>query len=259
MLKELFTASLGMMNSQTRLEVSANNLANASTTGFKRAEVFERNLLDARANFFNVKGDIEQNDPPVGSYYDFSNGAMEQTHNPLDIAIEGKGFFVVQDVEGKEFLTRAGSFTLSETGEIITHDGKNLMGENGVISINKEFMSNPQISNDSRNTNLRISETGEIFFNEYEVGKILLMMPDDTKTLQRISNQDFIATWESDGLKLEDGEFVIRQGWLENSNVNIVQEMVKMIELQRAFEAGSKVIQTNDSTLEKSIAMSRFY
>ena len=107
MLKELFTASLGMMNSQTRLEVSANNLANASTTGFKRAEVFERNLLDARANLYNVKGDIEQNDPPIGSYYDFSNGAMEQTSNPLDIAIEGKGFFVVQDLEGKEFLTRS--------------------------------------------------------------------------------------------------------------------------------------------------------
>lgn len=259
MLKELFTASLGMMNSQTRLEVSANNIANASTTGFKRAEVFERNLIDARANFYNVKGDIEQNDPPIGSYYDFGDGAFEQTENPLDIAIEGKGFFVLQDMEGKEYLTRAGDFSIAETGEIISQDGKKLMGENGVIAINKEFMSNPLITRDTREVSLRISQNGEVFFNDYEVGKLLIAMPDDLRTLQKISNQNFIATWESEIIKLQDGEFNIRQGWLENSNVNIVQEMVKMIELQRMFEAGSKIIQTNDNTLEKSLAMSRFY
>jgi len=259
MLKELFTASLGMMNSQTRLEVTANNIANASTTGFKRAEIFERNLIDARANFYNVKGDIEQNDPPIGSYYDFTNGAFENTQNPLDIAIEGKGFFVLQDVEGKEYFTRAGNFSISESGEIIAQDGKKLMGENGVIAINKEFMSNPLITRDTREISLRISQNGEIFFNDYEVGKLLVVMPGDLNTLQKISNQNFIATWESEVIKLDDGEFNIRQGWLENSNVNIVQEMIKMIELQRMFEAGSKVIQTNDNTIEKSLAMSRFY
>src|SRR6056297_1023818 len=131
MLKELYTASLGMLNQQTKLEVVSNNLANANTTGYKKAEAFERNLIDARANFYNTKGDVEQNDPPIGSYYDLTAGSMRQTDNPLDLAIEGSGFFVLQDEEGKDFLTRSGSFALNKEGYVIAKDGKKLQGENG--------------------------------------------------------------------------------------------------------------------------------
>ncbi len=111
MLKEFFTAALGMQNQQTRLEVIANNLANANTNGYKSENVFERNLIDARENFYNVSGNVEQNDPPIGSYYDLSAGSYTKTDNTLDIAIDGKGYFVVEDSEGKQFLTRNGSFS----------------------------------------------------------------------------------------------------------------------------------------------------
>jgi flagellar basal-body rod protein FlgG len=259
MLKEIFEAGLGMLNQQTRLEVTANNIANANTTGFKRASVFERNMIDARANFYNVKGNVEQNDPSIGSYYDFSNGSFEKTGNPLDLAIEGDGYFVVQDNQGKEFLTRAGNFRLAVDGTIVTMDGKKLMGTEGEMNISKEFFSKYQITNDNRELGIRVAESGEIFVNDYEAGKVRIVNVEDEKTLQRISNQDFIATEDTNLNAPANEDLKIRQGWVENSNVNIVNEMVQMIELQRMFEAGSKVIQTNDNTLEKSIALGRFY
>lgn len=259
MLKEIYEAGLGMINQQTRLEVTANNIANASTTGFKRASVFERNMIDARANFYNVQGEAEQNDPPVGSYYDFSNGSFEKTGNPLDLAIEGNGYFVVQDNQGKEFLTRAGNFRLSDDGTIVTMDGKKLMGTEGELNVSKEFFSKYQITNDNRELGIRVADSGEVFVNDYAVGKVRVVDVQDEKTLQRVSNQDFIATSQSDLNANTDEDFKIRQGWVENSNVNIVNEMVQMIELQRMFEAGSKVIQTNDNTLERSIALGKYY
>ncbi|MGB9703055.1 MAG: flagellar hook-basal body complex protein, partial [Candidatus Kapaibacteriota bacterium] len=178
MLKEFFTAALGMQNQQTRLEVIANNIANASTTGFKRANVFERNLIDARANFYNVKGDVEQNDPPIGSYYDFSEGAFQKTENPLDLAIDGEGFFLLEDAEGKQFLSRNGEFRLGEDGTIIRNDGKKLIGDAGPIKVSSEIFSDPLLTQDGRAMNLRIAETGEIFLNDVEVGKIKLVKPE---------------------------------------------------------------------------------
>ena len=259
MLKEFFTAALGMQNQQTRLEVTANNMANASTAGFKRASVFERNMIDARANFYNVKGDVEQNDPPVGSYYDFTDGAFQQTNNPLDIAIEGKGFFVVQNELGQDYLTRAGNFKLSTNGEILTMDGKKLMGESGAIKLDEEIMAESQITKDNSLTNLRIAETGEVFVNDYEVGKLVIADVKNYESLQRVSNQDFLVTETTDISFQNSDEIKIRQGWLEDSNVNIINEMIEMIELQRMFEAGSKVIQTNDGTLDKAIGLGRYY
>lgn len=259
MLKELFTAALGMQNQQTRLEVSSNNMANASTTGFKRAAVFERNLIDARANFYNTPGDLEQNDPPIGSYYDMTDGAYTQTDNPFDLAIEGKGFFVVEDYDSKKFLTRAGNFKLSTEGELVTTDGHKLMGLGGPISIAEAMLANPQITNDKRALNIKISEHGEVFANDMQVGRILIADIQDEHTLQRVSGSNFFPTWEGDVEFINDEDIKVRQGWIEDSNVNIVQEMVTMIELQRMFEAGSKVIQTNDGTLDRAIALGRYY
>ena len=89
MLKELYTAAMGMLPQQTRLEVLSNNIANAGTAGFKRESVFERNLIDSKANLYNVAGDAEEDDAPVGSAIDFRPGSFRQTENPFDIAGEG--------------------------------------------------------------------------------------------------------------------------------------------------------------------------
>ena len=260
MLKELYTAAMGMMPQQTRLEVAANNIANASTTGFKRSSVFERNLIDARAMFNNVPENVEQNDPPVGSYTDFAQGAEQQTNNPLDIAIENKnGFFVLQDGDGQQFLTKAGHFTISKDGSIEAMDGKLLMGMNGPLNINREFITDKSDIQDTRSISIKISDNGEVFCNSAPVGTILLANVDNVQSLENISNSNFVPTANTNANYIDEKDVSLRQGWLENSNVNIVNEMVNMIELQRAFEAGQKVIQTNNDTLDSTMKVGKFY
>lgn len=259
MLKEFFTAALGMQAQQTKLEVTANNMANANTAGFKKESVFIRNLIDARANFYNVPGDLEQDDPPVGSYMNFSAGAFRQTDNPLDIAIEGDGFFVLQDFEGKEFYTRSGRFKISEEGTLQAMDGKTLMGNDGPVNIYNEAISEPFIDGDSKSIDIKITENGEVFANDYLVGSVQIADIDNKYSLQHISNAQFIVQDDTiiNYLPLEDVK--VRQGWMEGSNVNIIDEMVQMIELQRLFEAGDKVVKTNDTTLGESIKIGKYY
>lgn len=259
MIKDLYTAALGMINQKTRLEVVSSNIANANTTGFKRESVFERNLIDARANLYNVPGDPEQDDPPIGSYVDFSAGSYKKTENPLDIAIEGNGFFNLQDEAGNTFLTRAGHFKISTEGMITAMDGKMLLSESGPVSVQGEILSEPLITGEKVENNLRITEQGEIFLNDYFVGSLQITEVNNPESLRKISGQNFLTSEMTELNNLSSDQVKIKQGWLEGSNVNIINEMVSMIELQRNFEAGSKVIQTSDATLDTSNRIGRFY
>ncbi|GAB5466261.1 MAG: flagellar basal-body rod protein FlgF [Candidatus Kapaibacteriales bacterium] len=259
MLKELYTAAYGMLNQESRLEVTANNISNANTTGFKRQNVFERNLIDARANFYNVKGDAEQNDSPVGSYTDFSQGQMTQTTNPLDLALENDGFFVLSDEFGKQFLSRGGNFRLDQAGNIVTMDGKMLLGTNGPLNTNAAFFGASSEPEDKQNLDLRVTLQGEVFANGFNIGNIQVAQVNETKTLERISAQNFIHTEDTEISYLQPQQIAVRQGWLEKANVDVVSEMVEMIGLQRKFEAGAKVIETNESTLSNSIQLGRYY
>lgn len=259
MLKELYTAAYGMQNQQTRLEVVANNMANASTTGYKRDGVFERNLIDAKANFYNVPGDAEQNDPPIGSFTDFKQGAFQQTDNPFDLAIQDEGFFVMQDEEGKKFLSRAGHFSVSKDGYIIARDGKMLSGESGPINLQNQFITDQGLVDDKRATNVKISDDGEVFVNNQSVARIAIAKVDDLNVLEKSTGSDFIVTDESFVEYLPPENVTVKQGWIENSNVDIIKEMVEMIELQRHYEAGSKVIHTNDNTLDGAIKLGKYF
>ena len=260
MLKEIYTAAMGMIPQQTKLEVTANNIANANTTGFKREAVFERNLIDAKQNLNNVPGDVEQDDPPTGTYVDFSSGSFNQTDNPLDLAIENKnGFFVLQDEAGNLFYSKAGHFKLSTDGTIQAMDGKNLMGLKGYLSVSGEFMKSESGVNNSNALNLRIAENGDVFINELNIGTVQIAGVDNLDTLKKVSDNAFEAREDTNINVIPQEEVALRQGWLENSNVDVIKEMVSMIELQRAFEAGSKVIHANNETLEKSISLGRYY
>lgn len=260
MLKEIYTAAMGMIPQQTRLEVAANNLANSQTAGYKRQGVFERNLIDARNIFYNTVGDAEQQDAPVGAYIDYSNGSFESTGNVLDLAIENdKSFFVTEDNDGKRFLTRSGHFLLSSDGSIVTTDGKKLLGSAGAITVKDQLLLDPDNIEDTKNIEIKITETGEVFANDTPIDQLLVARVENPETLEHISNATFIARQNTSVEFVPQDEIQVRQGWLENSNVNIIKEMVSMIELQRMFEAGTKVIQTNDSTLDTSIKMGRYY
>ncbi len=258
MIKELYTAALGMVPQQTRLEVLSNNIANANTVGFKRESAFERSLISAQGNLNNIKGDVEQDDTPTDTYTDFGQGAPERTGNQFDFAIDNKkGYFTLEDAEGKQYFTRAGHFTLGKDGKIETADGLTLMGESGPIYVQQQkFL--PGQMDDAKAILLRVEETGEVFANEQTVGRIQLMDIENPQTLERETGAHFTPTDDTimNPVPIEDAN--IRQGYVENSNVNIIKEMVEMIELQRMFEMGQKVITTNDGTLDRSIDIGRF-
>lgn len=260
MIKEIYTAAMGMLPQQTKLEVTANNIANASTPGFKRESVFERNLIDARANFYNVQGDVEQNDPPIGSYTDYSQGSFTKTDNPLDIAIDNKnGFFILQDEQGNEYLTKSGKFKITYDGMIVTSDDKMLMGASGPVNL-QNALSNLNVGyQESNKINLVITQNGEIHLNETSLGNLRIVEVNNLQSLERVSNSCFVTTDATDYRDLEKEAISIKQGWIEGSNVNIIKEMVEMIEVQRMFELGGKVIHTNNETLEISLRMSKFY
>jgi len=262
MVKEIYTAALGMLPQQTRLEAVTNNIANANSVGFRRSSVFERGLIEARNNMNHIKGDVENVDAPIGDYTDFASGTLQKTDNTLDIAIEHEGFFVVQNQKGEELLTRAGQFTLSEEGYIATQDGKKLLGEQGPIMIQPPqqgasgFNALPQV--DLQSLNIRIAENGEVLVGNRSVGRIQITVVDNPQTLERVSGTDFRMTDTTKSRPSGEMETRLRQGYVETSNVDIIREMVDMIELQRAFEMGQKVITTNDHTIDRSIELSRY-
>jgi flagellar basal-body rod protein FlgG len=260
MIKDLHTASLAMMNAQTRLEVTANNIANVNTPAFKKEAVFERNLIDAKASLFNIPQEIEQNDPPIGSYLDWSAGEYSMTNNPLDVAIEGSGFFVCKNVDGEKTLTRSGSFMLNSEGYLVTQDGKFVTGidEDAIHIPDYAVINDGDNPNSQRAVNIIIAKTGEVMANDVQVGKLLIVDCADYSQITRISKQDFVPNYNVEIHQINDDAMNLKQGWLENSNVNIIEEMVAMIELQRAFETSSKVIHTTDTTLERSINTAKF-
>ena len=216
MIRSLFTSAAGMRAQLDQQDVIANNLANASTPGFKRSSAgFLALIIDS-----NIATDPTTPAPPkvrsviptLVVHTDSRPGIMMDTKVPTNLAIDGEGSFVVSTPTG-ERLTRSGSFTLNQSGQLVTKDGYHVLGENGPIQVS--------------GTDWIVGDDGSIKSNGQVVGKL------------RIDGTD------------KPGRIV--QGSLEDSNVNIVQEMVSMISGLRAYEANQKAIQAIDQTLDKAI------
>lgn len=180
------------------------------------------------------------------------------TENKLDLAIENdNAFFVVEDENGNQFLTRAGNFTLSDDGFIQTSDGKKLIGESGLINITSDEFYKSFTAGNNKSPDIHITQQGDVFINDTRIDGIDVVKVENPQTLKHTSGSTFVAQDDTNVEIADPAEVNIRQGWLENSNVDIIKEMVKMIELQRMFELGSKVISTNDSTLDDSFRVGR--
>lgn len=260
MIKELFLGAIGMIPQQTKLEVIANNIANVNTIGYKKESTFEKEIAEAQNEMQNLMQTSKIGLQRIGKFVDFSKGNLEETGNPLDIAIENpKAFFVVEDDQGNQYLTRAGKFSLNKDGSIIAKDGKYLLGENGRINLYREmFISSSTIEGNIAPL-IKISRNGEVFVNQALVGTIQLVEIENPDTLEKLDGAQFKTTEETQMRFLPFDEVAIRQGWLEGSNVNIIDELIKMIELHRQFELGTKVVQTNDNLIDQSIRISKVY
>lgn len=254
MMRALNTAGTGMVSQQMNLDVIANNLANVNTTGFKgqRAEFQDLVYQTYRASGGTTGGGGRLPEPGqigLGSRFvstttNFSQGSMQNSSNPLDLAISGDGFFQVQMPDGSTAYTRDGSFRVDADGQVVNQDGYKLL---------------PNIQLPTGYRALSISATGEVSAitpgnNDPTVlGDIKLAVFPNQAGLTRIG-QNLYQAGTGSGAATEttpsqNGAGSVQQGFTEGSNVQVVDEMVRMITAQRAYEINSKAIQTSDEML----------
>ncbi len=241
MIKGIYISAVGMMPNKLEIDVIANNLANISTTGFKKDNIFVRILKSAVLDI-NQNGGNELSGLYITEYTSFEQGNLKQTGNPLDLAINGDGFFVVQAPDGLRY-TRNGNFILTDDGKIVNSNGYALVGLGGEIKL-------PDIT-DLKSLDIRITRKGEIYLNDKFIDKIKIVWFDDLSKLRKHSATSFVAGDGVNVIELSDG-YEIYQGFLEESNVNAVEEMVRMIEASRIYESNYKSVQHQDDTLSKA-------
>ncbi len=253
MIRSLWTAATGMASQQLNMDVIAHNLANSNTTAYKQSRP---NFQDLMYQTIVPPGAVTGDDSrvPVGIQVgmgtktaavqkNFSQGNFVETGNKLDLAIEGKGFFTVLR-NGEEVYTRSGSFKLDQDGIVCDSEGNRLQPE---INIPVEATN---IHVDPGGTLTAMDQNGETLV----AGNLTLNDFPNPAGLASIGKNYFIAT-EASGEAVEaqpglEGVGTLLQGFLENSNVNVVEEMVNMIVGQRAYEASSKVIRASDEMLQ---------
>jgi flagellar basal-body rod protein FlgF len=233
MIKGIYTSASGMIPRLKKQEVIANNISNASTSGFKKDSVFVRELSRAEGKRLSKKSDWQK--PIVDQeYIDFRPGVFDFTDNPLDLAIEGDGFFTLQAEDGSTLLTRSGTFMVNSEGYLTYPGGYLLTSEGGPIQVG-----------DGKVT---VGKNGEVEVDGQSVGRITPMTVGNVEELQKVGRSLFAVP---EGVELLPSEQpTIRQGYLETSNVDIVGEMVDMIISYRAYEANAKAIQSQDNSLE---------
>ncbi|MCB1173620.1 MAG: flagellar hook-basal body protein [Leptospiraceae bacterium] len=284
MLRGMYTAATGMVMNQYRMDVVANNLANADKTAFKSDEAIFKSFPEMLIQRTREDGlgwvppgsfDLAPITGKLGtgvefneSYIRFEQGAVKKTGNPFDLMLDDRagerpGFFVVNTDRG-ERLTRSGSFILDRDGYLVTPDGFRLQGENGPIQIvkhnvlikeNGEIWYNERLGNEAETG---VNETSNQWENPVLLDRIRIRTVEFPRELKKEGNSFYADTPESGPIReFRDfgtaGEPQILQGYLEASNINIVREMVNMIEVQRNYEANQKSVTTQDSLLGKLI------
>jgi len=231
-IKGLYTSASGMIPGTKKQEITANNIANAGTAGFKRDRLFTKELSRAQMKLAPKRTDWQQ--PMVDKVYtDYTIGMFDKTDNPLDLAIDGDGFFTLLTENGTQLLTRAGSFQVDQSGYLAFPGGALVVGEGGPIEVGSGKVS--------------VSEDGEVRTNGALVGRIVPSTVPDLMVLEKIGGSSYVLPENTELIPVPRSS--IRQGYLETSNVDIVHEMVEMIISFRNFEANSKALQSQDQTL----------
>ncbi|MCR5154098.1 MAG: flagellar hook-basal body protein [Lachnospiraceae bacterium] len=248
MVRGLYTAWSGMRNEIKRLDVIANNVANASTTGYKQEGVTSQSFDDELA--FRIR-DKETGIKEIGKmtlgvkvgevYTNYDQGSVRHTENTFDLAISGSGFFQVRVVDnaGDSHLryTRAGNFTITSEGYVTDADGNHLQSEAGDLIV-------------PTNQTIVFDKDGTVYANGEAVDRVIISDFEDYNYLKKFADTMYEPV---DGATEKPAEYELLQGYLEQSNVHVVKEMTQLIAITRAYEASQKVVQTMDSTLDQSV------
>lgn len=255
MVRGLYTAWTGMVNEQRRLDVISNNMANADTTGFKKQGVTSQSFDDELTLRIHNNNSYTPFNHRIGNmnlgvkigetYHDFSQGSLRETGNTYDLALSGEGFFTIQTTNKQGVTstkyTRDGSFTVNMEGYLVTKDGDYVLDVEG---------NQIQIPGAQTAQNVAIDAAGNISVNGQAVATLGIAGFENPQALLLYGENMYDAT-EAAGL--QPGNATVHQGFLEMSNTNVISEMVDMITITRAYEAGQKVMQTTDKTLEKAV------
>lgn len=262
MIRALYTAASGMSAQQLNLDTIANNLANSSTTGFRQLrlefqDMLYQNLITpgAAQSQTTVSAGLQVGlgTRSAATEVIMTQGELNQTNNPLDLAIEGNGFFEVQRPDGTIAYTRAGQFYLNNQGTIVTTDGDPLL---------------PTITVPANATAVTVTQYGVVNAtlpgqtNPTQLGQIQLAIFANPGGLQLIGGNLLQDTLSSGNPVLgnpggTEGLGTLQQGYLENSNVDVVTEFVQMVLAQRAYEANSKVVKAADDMYSQVNNMTR--
>jgi flagellar basal-body rod protein FlgG len=229
-------AARGLVTELARHEVIANNVANAHTAGFLRDAVVVNAAPPATAG--GASGAAALPWPEVaGTIVETQPGGLRRTDNPLDLAVSGDGYFVVETTEGRR-LTRDGSFTLDSEGSLLTHAGQQVQGDGGAIQTTART--------------IEVTAQGELIGDGAPLDRLQLLRPRTGAVLVKTA-EGLLAPLDGDAA-LEPAEDVqVLQGYQEDSSVNAVREMVDMIGAFRAYEAGVRSIQALDSAVGTAI------
>lgn len=256
MITSLWTAKTGLESQQTKLDVISNNLANVSTNGFKRSRPVFEDLLYQNMRQPGAQNNVQDRLPSgmqigsgvraVATERLHSQGGLEQTENSRDLAINGKGFFQVLQPDGNTAYTRDGSFQLNENGQMVTANGYPLV---------------PAIFIPPNALSVSIGEDGTVSVREpgnpedNTVGRISVASFVNPTGLESIGGNLYLETGSSgapnQSVPGQDGTGTLFQGFVETSNVSVVEEMVNMIQTQRAYEINSRAISTSDEMLAR--------
>ncbi len=256
----LSSAATGMDAQQINLTTIANNLANVNTPGFKRSKIEFQDLLYQKPRASGSEaggGNVVPTGIEVGNGTRvaatgkvFTQGQLNHTGEQMDLAIQGDGFFEIQRPDGTLAYTRDGSFKLNAAGQVVTNDG---------MPVLSGFQAVPPGT-----TNIAVSETGEVTYQGPDGNttfRLNLTRFPNPGGLRSMGGNLYEETASSGipevGVPTELGYGTVMQGYIESSNVNIVEEMVNLIVAQRAYEINSKSIQTSDEMLQNIAQMKR--
>ena len=256
MIRSLWIAKTGLEAQQTSMDVISNNLANVSTTGFKRARAVFEDLLYQTIRQPGAQSSEQTQLPsglqlgtgvkPVATERIFTQGNLQQTGNAKDVAIQGNGFFQVLMPDGTTSYTRDGSFQLDSNGQLVTASG---------------YTVQPAITIPADAQTLTIASDGVVSVTQagssasVTVGTLQLATFINPAGLQSLGENLYAETASSGSPSTNtpgsNGAGTLNQSYVETSNVNVVEEMVNMIQTQRAYEINSKAIQTSDEMLAR--------
>lgn len=256
MIRSLWIAKTGLDAQQTQMDVISNNLANVSTSGFKRSRAVFEDLLYQTVRQPGTQSSQQTQLPtglqigtgvrPVATERIFTQGNLQQTGNDKDVAIQGDGFFEVLMPDGSAAYTRDGSFHLDSQGQLVTSSG---------------FVVQPAITVPANSSNLTIGRDGTVTVTQpgqvtpTQIGTLQIVTFINPAGLEAKGENMYAETASSGGPTVgtpgTNGAGVLSQRYVETSNVNVVEELVNMIQTQRAYEINSKSVQTSDQMLQR--------